>query len=141
MRISDWSSDVCSSDLEGAEGRGNASLVEDFPFIDPPDPRAIADGWQQLSELGAVDDRRRLTPTGRTMAKLPVDVKLARMLVAAQAHGCLHEMLAIASFLGIQDPRERPADQHPPAAPAHAQFPDHKSSFLRPPPTWALHPH
>src|SRR3546814_18042464 len=117
MRISDWSSDVCSSDL----GRGNTSLVEDFPFIDPPDPRAIADGWQQLSELGAVDDRRRLTPTGRTMAKLPVDVKLARMLVAAQAHGCLHEMLAIASFLGIQDPRERPADQRAAAdaAPAH----------------------
>src|SRR3546814_18409607 len=63
---------------EGAEGRGNTSLVEDFPFIDPPDPRAIADGWQQLSELGAVGDRRRLTPTGRPMAKLPVDVKLAR---------------------------------------------------------------
>src|SRR5690606_690505 len=72
----------------GAEpAHGNANLVEDFPFIDPPDPRAIADGWQQLAELGAVDDRRRLTPIGRTMAKLPVDVKLARMLVAAQAHG------------------------------------------------------
>src|SRR3546814_6386416 len=98
MRISDWSSDVCSSDL-------------------------------QLSELGAVDDRRRLTPTGRTMAKLPVDVKLARMLVAAQAHGCLHEMLAIASFLGIQDPRERPADQRAAADAAHAQFRDAKSEF------------
>src|SRR3546814_19563812 len=79
---------------EGAEGRGNTSLVEDFPFIDPPDPRAIADGWQQLSELGAVDDRRRLTPTGRTMAKMPVDEKVARLLVAAQAHGCLPEMRA-----------------------------------------------
>src|SRR3546814_7431570 len=78
---------------EGAEGRGNTSLVEDFPFIDPPDPRAIADCWQQLSELGAVDDRRRLTPTGRPMAKLPVDVKLERMLVAAQAPGCLHETI------------------------------------------------
>src|SRR5690606_7773565 len=115
---------------EGGEGRDSAHLVEDFPFIDPPDPRAIADGWQQLSELGAVDGRRRLTPTGRTMAKLPVDVKLARMLVAAQAHGCLHEMLAIASFLGIQDPRERPADQRAAADAAHAQFRDPRSEFV-----------
>lgn len=115
---------------ERGEGRGNANLVEDFPFIDPPDPRAIADGWQQLSELGAVDDQRRLTPTGRTMAKLPVDVKLARMLVAAQPHGCLHDMLAIASFLGIQDPRERPADQRAAADAAHAQFRDAKSEFV-----------
>src|SRR3546814_3877274 len=64
------------------------------------------------------------------MAKLPVDVKLARMLVAAQAHGCLHEMLAIASFLGIQDPRERPADQRAAADAAHAQFRDAKSEFV-----------
>src|SRR5690606_12101089 len=114
----------------GAEpAHGNANLVQDFPYIDPPDRRAIADGWQQLAELGAVDDRRRLTPIGRTMAKLPVDVKLARMLVAAQAHGCLHEMLAIASFLGIQDPRERPADQRAAADAAHAQFRDAKSEF------------
>src|SRR5690606_16411243 len=81
--------------------RGGTRLVEDFPFIDPPDPRAVADGWQQLAELGAVDEQRRLTPVGRTMARLPVDVKLARMLVAAQAHGCLREMLVIAAFLGI----------------------------------------
>ncbi|MGN7724294.1 DUF3418 domain-containing protein [Luteimonas sp. 22616] len=110
--------------------RLEANLVEDFPFIDPPDPRAIADGWQQLAELGAVDAQRRLTPIGRTMAKLPVDVKLARMLVAAQAHGCLHEMLAIASFLGIQDPRERPSDQRAAADNAHAQFRDAKSEFV-----------
>src|SRR3546814_2136547 len=114
---------------EGAEGRGNTSLVEDFPFIDPPDPRAIADGWQQLSELGAVDDRRRLTPTGRTLAKLPVDVKLARMLVAAPAHGCLHEMLALASFLGIQDPLLRPAAQPATAAAAHARSEEHTSEL------------
>jgi HrpA-like RNA helicase len=85
--------------------------IEDFPFLEPPDPRAIADGWQQLYELGAVeegDHARKLTDIGRTMARLPVDVKLARMLVAANATGCLREMLAIASFLGIQDPRERP---------------------------------
>src|SRR5690606_35406042 len=66
--------------------------IEDFPFIEPPDERAIADGWQQLDELGAIEEagngQRRLTAVGRQMARLPVDVKLSRMLVAAQAHGC-----------------------------------------------------
>lgn len=104
--------------------------IEDFPFLEPPEPRAIADGWQQLAELGAVDGERRLTPTGRTMARLPVDVKLARMLVAAQAHGCVREMLVIAAFLGIQDPRERPADARGAADAAHAQFADPKSEFV-----------
>ena len=84
--------------------------IEQFPFLEPPDPRAIADGWQQLSELGAVDAQRKLTAIGKQMAKLPVDVKLSRMLVAARTHGVLPDMLVIASFLGIQDPRERPAD-------------------------------
>ncbi|HWS79248.1 MAG TPA: ATP-dependent RNA helicase HrpA, partial [Thermomonas sp.] len=84
--------------------------IEQFPFLEPPDSRAVADGWQQLNELGAVDAQRKLTAIGRSMAKLPVDVKLARMLVAANAHGVLREMVVIASFLGIQDPRERPAD-------------------------------
>ena len=122
----------------GRRGRGrgrggakpNPRLVEDFPFIDPPDPRAVADGWQQLTELGAVDEDRRLTATGHSMARLPVDVKLARMPVAAQAHGCLREMLVVASFLGIQDPRERPADQRAAADNAHAVFADPKSEFV-----------
>ncbi|ODU52902.1 MAG: ATP-dependent RNA helicase HrpA [Lysobacteraceae bacterium SCN 69-48] len=104
--------------------------IESFPFLEPPDPRAIADGWQQLNELGAVDADRKLTAIGRTMAKLPVDVKLARMLVAAHAHGVLREMLVIASFLGIQDPRERPADARAAADAAHAQFADAKSEFV-----------
>jgi ATP-dependent helicase HrpA len=104
--------------------------IEDFPFLEPPDSRAIADGWQQLAELGAIDGQRALTPTGRTMSRLPVDVKLARMLVAANEHGCLREMIAIASFLGIQDPRERPADQRGAADAAHAQFADPRSEFL-----------
>ena len=104
--------------------------IEDFPFVEPPDPRAVADGWQQLSELGAIDVERKLTHIGRTMARLPVDVKLARMLIAAQKHGCLHEMLAIASFLGIQDPRERPSDQRGAADAAHAGFADPKSEFV-----------
>lgn len=103
--------------------------IEAFPFVEPPDPRAVADGWQQLAELGAIDAQRKLTATGRTMAKLPVDPKLARMLVAARHHGVLHEMLAITSFLGIQDPRERPADQRGAADAAHAQFADPKSEF------------
>ncbi len=104
--------------------------IENFPFLEPPDPRAIADGWQQLAELGAIDGKRALTPIGRAMAKLPVDVKLARMLVAANAHGCLHEMLTIAAFLGIQDPRERPADQRAAADAAHVEFRDAKSEFV-----------
>ena len=104
--------------------------IESFPFVEPPDARAVADGWQQLTELGAVDPGRKLTAIGRAMAKLPVDVKLARMLVAAQAHGVLREMLPIAAFLGLQDPRERPADQRAAADNAHALFADAKSEFV-----------
>ncbi|MDE2408562.1 MAG: ATP-dependent RNA helicase HrpA [Xanthomonadaceae bacterium] len=104
--------------------------IERFPFLEPPDSRAVADGWQQLSELGAVDAQRKLTAIGRAMAKLPVDVKLARMLVAAQAHGVVREMLVVASFLGVQDPRERPADARAAADAAHAQFADAKSEFV-----------
>ena len=104
--------------------------VEDFPFIDPPDPRAVADGWQTLAELGAVDAERRLTPTGREMARLPVDPKLSRMLVAARGHGVLPELLVVASFLGIQDPRERPADAREKADNAHAEFADPNSEFV-----------
>ena len=104
--------------------------IEDFPFLEAPDERAIADGWQQLGELGAIDGERRLTAIGRQMARLPVDVKLARMLVAAQAAGCLRPMLVIASFLGIQDPRERPADARGAADTAHAQFADGRSEFV-----------
>ena len=108
--------------------------VEDFPFLEPPDERAIADGWQQLLELGAIEDagdgRRRLTAIGRQMARLPVDVKLARMLVAAQAHGCLRAMLPIAAFLGVQDPRERPPEAREAADNAHAQFADPRSEFV-----------
>jgi ATP-dependent helicase HrpA len=109
--------------------------IEDFNFIDAPDTRAIADGWQQLWELGAVSapdahGMRTLTSVGRTLARLPVDVKLARMLVAAQKHDCLREMFIIASFLAIQDPRERPADARGAADTAHAIFADPKSEFI-----------
>ena len=114
----------------GTRPSPRANLIEDFPFLEPPDPRAIADGWQQLGELGAVDAPRNLTAIGQAMSKLPVDVKLARMLVAAQHHRVLAEMLVIASFLGVQDPRERPSDARAAADAAHAQFADPKSEFV-----------
>ncbi len=104
--------------------------IDRFPFLEAPDSRAVADGWQQLAELGAVDGQRKLTAIGKTMAKLPVDVKLSRMLVAAQKHRVLREVLVIASFLGVQDPRERPADARAAADTAHAQFADGKSEFV-----------
>lgn len=104
--------------------------IDDFPFLEPPDPRAVADGWQQLTELGALSAERSLSAIGKQMAKLPVDVKLSRMLVAAHKHGCLAEMLVITSFIGIQDPRERPADQRQAADTAHAQYADPKSEFV-----------
>jgi ATP-dependent helicase HrpA len=109
--------------------------VEDFPFIDAPDARAISDGWQTLTELGAVSASdagvtRQLTIIGRQMARLPVDVKLARMLIAAQHLGCLREMTVLAAFLGIPDPRERPADARGAADTAHAQFADPQSEFV-----------
>ena len=111
--------------------------IDAFPFLDAPDPRAIADGWQQLLELGAIESvakkaasARQLTATGRLMARLPVDPKLSRMLVEAARLGCLREVLAIAAFLGIQDPRERPADQREAADAAHASFADPRSEFV-----------
>ncbi len=105
--------------------------LEDFPFIDRPDERAVSDGYQQLLELGALaPDRRTLTGVGRTLAKLPIDVKLARMLVAAQALGSLRELLVLASFLSVQDPRERPADARELAEAAHQHWADPKSDFL-----------
>ncbi|WP_016945256.1 ATP-dependent RNA helicase HrpA [Xanthomonas campestris] len=104
--------------------------IEEFPFLEAPDERAVADGWQQLLELGAIDAERRLTAIGRQMARLPVDVKLARMLVAAQQHGCLREMIIIAASLGIQDPRERPPEAREAADNAHALFADARSEFV-----------
>lgn len=104
--------------------------VDAFPFIDPPDPKAVSEGWQQLVELGAVDKDRRLTEVGRQMARWPVDVKLARMLIAARELGVLREVLVIASFLSIQDPRERPAEARAAADAAHARFADPRSEFV-----------
>lgn len=111
--------------------------VEDFPFIDTPSPKMIADGYQLLNELGAVDDDNELTPVGRELARLPLDPKIGRMILAARDRGALREVLAIAAALSVQDPRERPPESPGTADQAHARFrltPDEKgepkSEFL-----------
>jgi ATP-dependent helicase HrpA len=80
-----------------------------FRFIDAPDGRLLNDGYRLLAELSAVDGDRRITRLGRRMARLPVDPRLARVLIEAARLGCLRECLVITAFLSIQDPRERPA--------------------------------
>jgi ATP-dependent helicase HrpA len=104
--------------------------VEAFPFIDPPDPRAVNDGWRRLAEIGAVDDARHLTAMGRQLARIPIDAQLARMLVEAKHLGALREVLPIVALLGTQDPRERPADKQQQADAAHAEFVDPQSDFV-----------
>ncbi|MGY1698962.1 ATP-dependent RNA helicase HrpA [Geodermatophilus sp. SYSU D00766] len=103
--------------------------VEDFPFVDPPDRRAVADGRALLEELGALQDGR-LTDTGRALAQLPLDPRLGRMVVEADRRGVLEEVLVIAAGLTIQDPRERPAEHQQAADQAHARFADEHSDFL-----------
>ncbi|MEU9286009.1 ATP-dependent RNA helicase HrpA [Streptomyces sp. NPDC048275] len=109
--------------------------IEKFPFIDPPDHRNIRDGVQLLQELGALDPtekdvRKRLTQTGRKLAQLPVDPRLARMVLEADKNGCAREVMVIAAALSIQDPRERPADKQTQADQQHARFKDETSDFL-----------
>ena len=104
--------------------------VETFPFIEPPPGRAIADGYQLLQELGAVDDDNRLTPVGRQLAKLPLDPRVGRMILAAQDNVCLSEMLIIAAAVSVQDPRDRPLEAQAAADLAHKKFADDKSEFL-----------
>ena len=104
--------------------------VAAFPFIEAPDQRYINDGFQVLLELGAVDERNGLTCLGEQMAKLPVDPKIARMLLAAKKHDCVPEMLVIVAALSIQDPRERPLEAREAAQKAHERFIDKKSDFL-----------
>ncbi|MCB1636509.1 MAG: ATP-dependent RNA helicase HrpA, partial [Xanthomonadales bacterium] len=101
-----------------------------FPFIDPPSRRLVHEGWEVLFELGAVDGQRRLTEVGRQMARLPIDVRLARLLIAAQDRASLSEALIIASALSIQDPRERPADRQGEADQKQAVWKDERSDFL-----------
>ena len=103
---------------------------DDFPFLDAPDPRVVADGYRRLAEISAIDAARELTPLGHTVARLPIDVQLARMLVEAQRLHCLRELLVVVSFLSVQDPRERPADARPQADAAHKLFADPASDFV-----------
>ncbi len=104
--------------------------IEDFPFIEPPLPRAITDGYQLLVELGALDDANALTPIGHALGKLPLDPRIGRMIVAAREHDCMTEMLVLASALAIQDPRDRPAELREAADEAHKAFVDERSDFL-----------
>lgn len=104
--------------------------IEEFPFLDPPDYRQIRDGYQTLYELGAIDEQNELTTLGLQLARLPIDPRIARMVLASQEHRCLGEVLIIAAALSIQDPRERPLDQQSAADSAHAEFRDPSSDFL-----------
>jgi ATP-dependent helicase HrpA len=111
--------------------------VEAFPFIEPPGSRAIADGYQLLQELNAIDQTRQLTPLGHELAKLPLDPKIARLLLAGRQYHCLNEILVIASALALQDPRDRPAERREAADAAHQRFNDERSDFLAYQKLWA----
>ncbi len=103
--------------------------IENFAFIEPPQGRAIANGYQLLAELGAVDDDNELTPVGWTLAKLPLDPRVGRMILEARDRQALDEVLVIASALSVQDVRDRPMDRQAQADQAHAKFDDEKSEF------------
>jgi ATP-dependent helicase HrpA len=104
--------------------------VAAFPFLDPPAPRAVNDGYELLQEIDAVDDRRALTPLGRELARLPLDPRIGRIVLAARGNGCLAEGLVIAGALSVPDPRERPLERAQAADQAHLQFRDERSDFL-----------
>ncbi len=101
-----------------------------FPFLDPPARRHVNDGLRLLRELGALDARDRLTGTGRQLARLPLDPRVGRMLLAAAEHDCVSEVLVIAAGLSAGDPRERERGQRGPL-PQHLRFEDERSDFLR----------
>lgn len=104
--------------------------VANFPFIEPPDSRLIRDGEKLLEQLGALSLDGRLTPAGRVMARLPVDPRIGRMLVAAEAGQCLPDMLTIAAGLSVQDPRERPLDKQQAADEAQQLYQHKRSDFV-----------
>jgi ATP-dependent helicase HrpA len=109
-------------------GLGN---LEDFDFIEPPDHRLVNDGRKLLIELGALSERKNeLTKVGQMMAKMPIDPRLARMIVAGSHFGVLKEILVVVSALAVQDPRERPADKQTQADQKHALFKEADSDFL-----------
>ena len=104
--------------------------IEQFPFIDKPDARLVKDGYRLLRELQAVDDRKNLTATGKKLARLPIDPRLGKMLLAAEKTNAVTEVLAITTALAAQDPRERPQHKQQAADEKHARFRDEKSDFI-----------
>ena len=124
--------EILRSSLAGVILRMKAlrlGAVEDFAFIEPPQKRAIVDGYQLLNELGAVDDHNEITRIGETLSRLPLDPKVGRMLLEAKERGALNEVLVIASALSVQDVRDRPLEKQAQADQAHAKFDDEKSEF------------
>ncbi|BBZ26144.1 ATP-dependent helicase [Mycolicibacterium madagascariense] len=103
--------------------------IASFPFLDPPDARSVRDGVQLLRELGAFDAEGAITDLGRRLAKLPLDPRIGRMILAADAEGCVREVLVLAAALSIPDPRERPIDREEAAKQRHARFTDETSDF------------
>jgi ATP-dependent helicase HrpA len=105
-------------------------LVEDFPFLEPPPRRAIADGYQLLAELGAVDERNELTRVGEELSRLPLDPRVGRMILEARERHALTEVLVIAAAMSVQDVRDRPLEHQQAADQAHRKFDDDKSEFM-----------
>ncbi|ULE34640.1 ATP-dependent RNA helicase HrpA [Mycobacterium sp. IDR2000157661] len=108
----------------------NLGAIETFPFLDPPERRSIRDGVLLLQELGAFDAQEVITETGRRLARLPVDPRIGRMILQADAEGCVREVLVLAAALSIPDPRERPVDREDAARQKHARFADEHSDFI-----------
>jgi ATP-dependent helicase HrpA len=111
--------------------------VDDFPFIDPPPKRAIADGYQLLAELGAVDEFNELTPMGQALSRLPLDPRVGRMILEAKERQALSEVIVIASGMSIQDVRDRPLEHQQAADQAHKKFDDERSEYLADLKLWA----
>ncbi len=104
--------------------------VDRFPFVDAPDPKMIKDGFRSLTELGALDSDGNLTVVGWQLARLPLDPRIGRMILAARDEDCLGDMLIIAGALSVPEPRERPLDAHEKADEKHKQFADNRSDFM-----------
>ncbi|SFI89048.1 ATP-dependent RNA helicase HrpA [Planctomicrobium piriforme] len=104
--------------------------IEDFPFLDPPSPTAVRSGLKTLFELNAIDDQENLTAHGKSMARLPVDPRIGRMILAAADEHCLEELLIIAAALEQRDARERPLDKQQAADAAHVKFKHERSDFM-----------
>ncbi len=124
--------EILRSSLAGVILRMKALRLGDvvnFPFLEAPSGRAIADGYQLLAELGAVDEQGELLPMGQALSRLPLDPRVARMIVEARERGALAEVLVIASALSVQDVRDRPLEAQQQADQQHAKFDDEKSEF------------